>query len=84
MLRSQRIRETRPDEDVPRRCPAAADLPPASPTAQQREGHRLDKEVVVDMVIDSAGKVWSIKTVGEPDQDLIRAATNWKFVPALI
>lgn len=42
-----------------------------------------NKEIVVDMVIDSAGKVWSIKPVGEPDNDLIDAATNWKFVPAL-
>jgi hypothetical protein len=43
----------------------------------------LNKEVVVDMVIDSAGKVWSIKTVGEPDKDLIDASAEWKFVPAL-
>ena len=43
----------------------------------------LNKEIVVDMVIDSAGKVWSIKTVGEPDKDLIGASTRWKFVPAL-
>jgi hypothetical protein len=43
----------------------------------------LNKEIVVDMVIDSAGKVWSIKTVGEPDKDLIDASAKWKFVPAL-
>jgi hypothetical protein len=42
----------------------------------------LNEEVVVDMVIDSAGKVWSIKPVGEPDKDLIDASRNWKFVPA--
>ena len=43
----------------------------------------LNKEVVVDMVIDSAGKVWSIKAAGEPDKDLIDASAKWKFVPAL-
>jgi hypothetical protein len=35
------------------------------------------------MVIDSAGKVWSIETVGESDKDLIDASAKWKFVPAL-
>jgi len=43
----------------------------------------LNSEAVVDMVIDSAGKVWSIKTAEEPDKDLIDASAEWKFVPAL-
>jgi hypothetical protein len=43
----------------------------------------LNNEIVVDMVIDAAGKVWSIKTVGESDKDLIDASAKWRFVPAL-
>jgi hypothetical protein len=43
----------------------------------------LTTEVVVNMVIDSAGKVWSIKTEGKPDKDIIEASAEWKFVPAL-
>jgi hypothetical protein len=43
----------------------------------------LNVEVVVNMVIDSAGKVWSIKTEGKPDQDLIDASADWKFVPGM-
>jgi hypothetical protein len=55
------------------RAPPPDDVPAAS----------LNREAVVDMVIDSAGKVWSIKTVGEPNKDLIDASAEWKFVPAL-
>jgi hypothetical protein len=43
----------------------------------------LSTEVVVNMVVDSAGKVWSIKTEGKPNKDLIDASTDWKFMPAL-
>ena len=43
----------------------------------------LNKAVVVDLVVDSAGKVWSIKTVGEPNKDIIAASAEWKFVPGL-
>jgi hypothetical protein len=42
----------------------------------------LNSEAVVDLVIDSAGKVWSIKTPAEPNKDLIDASAEWKFVPA--
>jgi hypothetical protein len=35
------------------------------------------------MVIDAAGKVWSINIEGGPDKDLIDASAGWKFVPAL-
>jgi len=52
--------------------------PPAGAPADS-----LNVEVVVNMVIDSAGKVWSIKTEGKPDQDLIDASAEWKFVPGL-
>jgi hypothetical protein len=65
--------DTQPRPIFLRRPPPPDDVPAAS----------LNKEVVVDMVIDSAGKVWSIKTVGEPDKDLIDASAEWKFVPAL-
>jgi hypothetical protein len=37
---------------------------------------------VVEMVIDSAGKVRSAKAVGAPDKDLIAATSDWKFIPA--
>jgi hypothetical protein len=37
---------------------------------------------VVEMVIDSAGKVRSAKAVGAPDKDLIAATADWKFIPA--
>ena len=43
----------------------------------------FNAEVAVDLVIDAAGKVWSIKTEGKTDQDLIDASAGWKFVPAL-
>jgi hypothetical protein len=52
--------------------------PPAGAPANS-----LNVEVVVNMVIDSAGKVWSIKTEGKPDQDLLDASAEWKFVPGL-
>jgi hypothetical protein len=53
-------------------------LPPAGVPADS-----LNVEVAVNLVIDSAGKVWSIKTEGKPDQDLIDASAEWKFVPGL-
>jgi hypothetical protein len=43
----------------------------------------FNTEVPVNLVIDSAGKVWSIKVEGKPDKDLIDASAQWKFVPAL-
>jgi hypothetical protein len=42
----------------------------------------LGREVVVNLVIDSAGKVRSAKAEGTPDKALIDAATGWKFIPA--
>lgn len=37
----------------------------------------------VELVIDSAGKVWSAKVVGSAtDPELLEAAKNWKFIPA--
>jgi hypothetical protein len=65
--------DTQPRPIFFRRPPPPDGLPAAS----------LNREVVVDMVIDSAGKVWSIKTVGEPDKALIDASAEWRFVPAL-
>jgi len=56
-----------------RRPPPAADAPASA----------LSTEVVVDMVIDSAGKVWSIKTEGKPDKDLVDASADWRFVPGM-
>jgi hypothetical protein len=65
--------DTQPQAIFFRRPPPPDNVPAAD----------LNKEIVVDMVIDSAGKVWSIETVGETDKDLIRASAKWKFVPAL-
>jgi hypothetical protein len=50
---------------------APAEVPAAS----------LNWEAVVDLVLDAAGKVWSIKTEGKPNQRLIDASAQWKFVP---
>lgn len=65
--------DTQPRPIFFRRPPPPADTPADS----------FNAEVVVNLVIDSAGKVWSIKTEGKPDKDLIAASADWKFVPAL-
>jgi hypothetical protein len=52
---------------------------PAPPGIQQplaRSGQ------MVEVVIDEAGKVWSAKSVGASDDELVYAAKEWKFVPA--
>jgi hypothetical protein len=44
-----------------------------------------DSELLLDLLIDSAGKVRSVEPAGNTksaDPDLIKAATEWKFVPA--
>jgi hypothetical protein len=63
--------DTQPRPIYFRRAPPPDDASAAS----------LNWKAVVDMVIDSAGKVWSIKTVGEANKDLIDASAEWKFVP---
>jgi hypothetical protein len=55
------------------RRPAPPDDAPALPKTEE----------VVDLVIDSAGKVWSIKVEGKPDPALVDASAEWRFVPAL-
>ena len=65
--------DTQPQAILLMRPPLPADAPPGASNAA----------VVVDLVIDSAGKVWSIKTVGEPNKDLIGASAQWRFVPGL-
>ena len=42
----------------------------------------LNAEVVVNLVVDAAGKVRSAKMEGKPDKDLIDATADWKFIPA--
>lgn len=49
---------------------------------QERPNVSLRTEVPVELVIDSAGKVRSAKTIANPDNDLIQATAGWKFVPA--
>jgi hypothetical protein len=44
-----------------------------------------DSELLLDLLIDSAGKVRSAEPAGNTksaDPDLLKAATEWKFVPA--
>ena len=38
--------------------------------------------IPLDLVIDTAGKVRSVKPRGRPDEDLMRSAADWKFIPA--
>jgi hypothetical protein len=52
--------------------------PPLPSTAQTS----TNAEVVLNLVIDAAGKVRSAKSEGKADQDLIAATSGWKFVPA--
>jgi hypothetical protein len=42
----------------------------------------LGKEVVVNLVIDAAGKVRSAQEEGKPEKDLMDATADWKFIPA--
>lgn len=39
-------------------------------------------EVMVNLVIDAAGKVRSAKEEGKPEKDLMDATADWKFIPA--
>lgn len=44
-----------------------------------------DSELLLDLLIDSAGKVRSVEPAGNTksaDPDLLKVATEWKFVPA--
>jgi hypothetical protein len=63
--------DTIPQEIVLRR-------PPPSYTATAV----LNTEAVLNLVIDAAGKVRSAKAEGKPDQELIDATVDWKFIPA--
>jgi len=45
-----------------------------------------EAELLLDLVIDSAGKVRSAEPAGKTkwaDADLLRATEEWKFIPAL-
>ena len=39
-------------------------------------------EEMVEIVVDSAGKVRSAKTIGMEDNDLVTDCADWKFIPA--
>src|SRR5215472_631848 len=43
----------------------------------------LPEEVFLDLVIDSAGKVRSVRSQGNIDQELLSYTKEWKFVPAM-
>lgn len=50
------------------------------------ESGLLDTEVIIDLVIDSAGKVSSAASFGKEgtaDAALLSAAKEWKFIPGL-
>jgi hypothetical protein len=63
--------DTKPQAILLRRLPPAG-IQDALPKSEE----------MVDLVIDTAGKVRSAKTVGAADKDLINATANWKFIPA--
>jgi hypothetical protein len=39
-------------------------------------------EVLLDLVIDAAGKVRTAKPIGKVDKDMLDAIAGWKFIPA--
>jgi len=43
----------------------------------------LPEEVFLDLVIDSAGKVRSVRSRGNIDEELLSYTKEWKFVPAM-
>jgi len=55
------------------------------PASAASEQGLTDSEVLLDLLIDSAGKVRPVEPAGNTksaDPDLLMAATGWKFVPA--
>ena len=55
------------------------------PAPLASEQDLTDSELLLDLLIDSAGKVRSVEPAGNTksaDPDLLKAATGWKFVPA--
>lgn len=51
------------------------------------EGHNgdspLNKTMMLDLIIDDAGKVRSVQFTGPPDQRIKDASADWRFIPAL-
>jgi hypothetical protein len=43
----------------------------------------LDKTMMLDLIIDDAGKVRSVQFNGPPDQRIKDASAEWRFIPAL-
>lgn len=55
------------------------------PPVEAVQQYLLRSEVILNLVVDSAGKVRSAEPAGKPteiDQALIFASTGWKFIPA--
>ncbi len=55
------------------------------PAPEPPEQGLAESEMLLDLLIDSAGKVRSVEPAGNtksPDTDLIKAAMEWTFVPA--
>ncbi len=56
------------------------------PLSSQADQFLFDAEVILDLVIDSAGKVYSYKVFGDEgkvDEGFLSAVKYWKFIPAM-
>ena len=79
-------------DTIGRSTPNRSEVTPPQPILLRRpapvasEQGLTDSELLLDLLIDSAGKVRSVEPAGNtksPDPDLIKATTEWTFVPAL-
>lgn len=53
-------------------------------SAQENQRSSLEAERVLDLVVDEAGKVRTVRPEGKTvPAELVEAAFNWKFIPAL-
>jgi len=79
-------------DTIGRSTPNKSEVTPPQPILLRRpapaasEQGLTDSELLLDLLIDSAGKVRSVELSGNtksPNPDLIKAAMEWTFVPAL-
>lgn len=80
-----------PDEDATHAQIYDATKKPAQPIMVRfypsRRDHSVRGKLRVDLVIDCAGKVWSVKVSGRNKaafDSVKRSTANWKFIPALV
>jgi len=82
--RAKLIKHRKPIFNQPEVTPAQAILMRVYPSEGQ-EGPVVRKEIHVELVIDSAGKVRSVKPAGETkllEQYVLVSVSRWKFIPA--